>query len=269
MYTRMQLHNGQQQTEASAPPSPVLSVGFWDAFAAGCMWSEPVLAALSFSPLGKDHILYVLPLAFRICLHTISRHFTLHLHIPYTLHTICMRSAVRGEGKRGGLYRRIGRSLESSSAPTSLQFYPFCRRSHSYRYSCCCSGGGSSFCSVLAYCVFSSVLCLAIHLRVLATDGSIQVKTKENTPSKKNAADGAKEQQEEQQQHLAGGGGEQQQSEENRSRYQYGRLLMRRETVPCKPEFLINKYLSLAVYSKCSLKCADSTETNKQHTAST
>ncbi|CDJ59147.1 hypothetical protein, conserved [Eimeria maxima] len=107
----MQLHNGQQQTEASAPPSPVLSVGFWDAFAAGCMWSEPVLAALSFSPLGKDHIL------------------------------------------------------------------------------------------------------------VLATDGSIQVKTKENTPSKKNAADGAKEQQEEQQQHLAGGGGEQQQSEENRGRW--------------------------------------------------
>ncbi|KAL8273288.1 hypothetical protein Esti_002789 [Eimeria stiedai] len=40
---------------AALPELPSLSVGFWDAFASGRTWSEPVLAVLSCSPVGSDH----------------------------------------------------------------------------------------------------------------------------------------------------------------------------------------------------------------------
>ncbi|KAL8431567.1 hypothetical protein Efla_000613 [Eimeria flavescens] len=48
----------EEKEEAEEPPScAALSVGFWDAFAGGKQWKEPVLAVLSCSSVGKDHFL--------------------------------------------------------------------------------------------------------------------------------------------------------------------------------------------------------------------
>lgn len=58
---RMSLDHDGSQREASLPEVPSLSAGFWDAFASGLMWAEPVLAVVSYSPLGTDHYLYVAP----------------------------------------------------------------------------------------------------------------------------------------------------------------------------------------------------------------
>ncbi|KAL8452309.1 hypothetical protein Emag_002428 [Eimeria magna] len=47
--------NEKQGGEAASPELPSLSVGFWDAFASGLPWTEPVLAVLSCSPVGADY----------------------------------------------------------------------------------------------------------------------------------------------------------------------------------------------------------------------
>ncbi|CDJ46263.1 hypothetical protein EBH_0065220 [Eimeria brunetti] len=128
-----------------SPSDSSLSVGFWDAFAAGSMWKEPVLAALSFSPLGPNHIL------------------------------------------------------------------------------------------------------------VLATDGSTAAEDGENKYSQQQQQQQQQKQQQQQQEQQQQQQQQQQKGRDGR-RYQYGRLLMRRDTIPCKPEFLVNKFFSLVVYSKCELK---------------
>lgn len=55
----MCVDDSEQQNEPALQAMPTLSVGFWDAFASGSMWPGPVLAVVSFSAVGKDHILYV------------------------------------------------------------------------------------------------------------------------------------------------------------------------------------------------------------------
>lgn len=55
----MSSNDAGRQYEAPAPEPPTLSVGFWDAFASGSLWTEPVLAVLSCSSIGADHCLYV------------------------------------------------------------------------------------------------------------------------------------------------------------------------------------------------------------------
>lgn len=47
---------GQKVGEKAPQPSS-LSVGFWDAFSSGSLWNEPVLAALSCSPIGTEYLL--------------------------------------------------------------------------------------------------------------------------------------------------------------------------------------------------------------------
>ncbi|CDJ37032.1 hypothetical protein, conserved [Eimeria tenella] len=121
---------------------PTLSVGFWDAFASGSMWPGPVLAVVSFSAVGKDHIL------------------------------------------------------------------------------------------------------------VLAADGSVAASDAEEDAGRRaNGVAGVTTGKTYAQPTLTAG-----KEQPVGLQYQYGRLLMREDAVPCRPELLVNRFIALTVYSKCRVK---------------
>lgn len=45
-----------------------------------------------------------------------------------------------------------------------------------------------------------------------------------------------------------------QEEEPKKLLYQHGRLLLRRQAVPCEPTLLVDRLVSLMVYSKCRVK---------------
>ncbi|XP_026192785.1 replication protein A 70 kDa DNA-binding subunit [Cyclospora cayetanensis] len=139
----MSAEDAGQQHEALAPADVPLSVGFWDAFASGSMWTAPVLAVLTFSQVGRDHLLIL---------------------------------ATDGSSP-----------LDGSESKEHLKRF-------------------------------------RVALSELASFSS---------------NDSNRPQAEKEQQCLE---------------IQYGRLLLRRETLPCEPRSLVNRLISLTVYSKCIIK---------------